>query len=100
VDNQIDHDYILRVCSAIVTGNQHDAEALATNPASSILPVDLRTELLETVRQSPSAGLSRVVRLSFFLPAWAQYVGQRLILRSPRFGYWLLRKTKLHHRWF
>ena len=92
--------YLLNVCSAIVTNNQQAAAKLLANPASHSLPTDLHDELIEVARTRPASLMKNVVRLSYYLPAWVQYFGQRLVLLSPRFGYWLLRKTKLHHRWY
>ena len=62
--------------------------------------MDLRNELIEVARVRPGPVMSGVVRLSYYLPAWMQFIGQRMVLVSPRFGYWVLRKTKLHHRWY
>jgi len=92
--------FLLNVCSAIITNNQQVAAKLLVDPASHSLPTDLRGELIEVARTHPAASMNSVVRLSYYLPAWVQYIGQRLVLLSPRLGYWLLRKTKLHHRWY
>jgi hypothetical protein len=92
--------YVLNVCSAIITKNQHAAAKLLEDSASHSLPVDLHGELVEVARTRPASSMNYVVRLSYYLPAWVQYVGQRLVLLSPRLGHWLLRKTKLHHRWY
>lgn len=92
--------FLLNVCSAIITNNQQVAAKLLVDPASHSLPTDLQGELIEVARTHPAASMNSVVRLSYYLPAWVQYIGQRLVLLSPRFGYWLLRKTKLHHRWY
>jgi len=92
--------YLLTVCSAIITNNQQAATKLLVDQASYSLPADLYAELIEVARTRPASSMSNVVRLSYYLPAWVQYVGQRAVLFSPRVGYWLLRKTKLHHRWY
>jgi len=92
--------YQLNVCSAIITSNQQAAAKLLVDPASDALPADLHGELIELARTRPASSMNNVVRLSYYLPAWVQYIGQRLVLLSPRVGYWLLRKTKLHHRWY
>jgi len=92
--------YLLTVCSAVITNNQQAAAKLLVDPASDSLPTDLRDELIEVAKTRPASSMNNVVRLSYYLPAWVQYIGQRLVLMSPRVGYWLLRKTKLHHRWY
>jgi len=92
--------YVLNVCSAIITKNQQAAAKLLEDSDSHSLPVDLHGELVEVARTRPASSMNYVVRLSYYLPAWMQYVGQRLVLLSPRLGYWLLRMTRLHHRWY
>ena len=73
---------------------------LSETPTSQSLPIDLRNELIEVARVRPASAMSRIVRLSYHLPAWMQYLAQRMVLLSPRFSHWVLRKTKLHHRWY
>ena len=92
--------YVLEVCTAIITKNEQSAVKLLEQPMSQSLPVHLRNELVAVARAHPPSATSGIVRFSYYLPAWMQYVGQRAVLFSPRFGYWLLRKTKLHHRWY
>ena len=92
--------YVLEVCSAIITKNQQSAMKLLEQPTSQVLPVDLRNELIEVARPHSVSTVSGIVRLSYYLPAWMQYVGQRLVLLSPRLAHWVLRKTRIHHRWY
>lgn len=95
-----DSTYVLEVCIAIITKNQQSAMKLLEKPTSQSLPIDLCNELVEVARVRPESVMSGVVRLSYYLPVWMQYLGQRMVLLSPRFSYWVLRKTKLHHRWY
>lgn len=88
----------LRVCSAILTGNRDEALKLLSHEGID----GIRPELLAGVRQlsadSHRSWLSAVVRASYFLPSWVQFIGQRAILASPRLAHWVLRKTRIHHR--
>ena len=93
-------DLELRVCSAILTGNRDEALRLLAHAGIDEIHPDLLAELRELSADSPQSWLSAVVRVSYFLPAWIQFVGQRAVLASPRLAHWVLRKTRIHHRWY
>jgi len=90
----------LRVCSAILTGNRDEALKLLSHEGIDAIRSDLLAELRDLSTDSPQSWLSAVVRVSYFLPAWIQFVGQRAVLASPRLAHWVLRKTRIHHRWY
>lgn len=95
-----DSDYELKVCSAIITKHVKQNRGLLEDSRAEQLSAELLSELRRTALLSSAARLPAVARLTYFLPAWLQYVAQRFVLLSPRFSHWLLRKTRLHHRWY
>ena len=90
----------LRVCSAILTGNRDEAQKLLSHEGIDGIGPDLLVELHKLSVDSPQSWLSSVVSASYFLPAWVQFIGQRAVLASPRLAHWVLRKTRIHHRWY
>jgi hypothetical protein len=90
----------LRVCSAILTGNRDEALKLLSQEGIDGIRPELLADLRTLSADSPQSWLSRVVRASYFLPAWVQFIGQRAMLASPRLAHWVLRKTRIHHRWY
>jgi hypothetical protein len=95
-----DSAYELRVCSAIITKNVEQCRALLKDPKAEQLSAGLLSELKLTASTTEATQVMALVRMSYFAPAWLQYVAQRLVLLSPRLAHWLLRKTRLHHRWY
>lgn len=93
-------DFVLQVCTAVLTQNHELSVKLAADPAAQLLPDDIRAELCAVAIPHRETWLHRVVRLSYYTPAWVQFLGQRLVLLSPRLGHWVLRKTRIHHRWY
>lgn len=93
-------EFTLVVCGAIITRNHRRASELIKLEQSDALLPELRSELEVVAQENDASTMSKWVQLSYYLPAWMQYIGQRMVLLSPRFGYWVLRKTKLHHRWY
>ena len=95
-----DFEYELRVCSAIITRHAEQCRELLQDPNAEQLPSELLSELKQTALVTDATRVMALVRMSYFMPAWLQHVAQRLVLFSPRFAHWLLRKTRLHHRWY
>jgi hypothetical protein len=95
-----DDRYMLQVCSAIITNNVAQSQALLKSPQAVQLPASLRAELSQVATPRAPSRVDALVRATYYLPAWVQYVGQRVVLLSPRMAHWLLRKTRLHHRWY
>jgi hypothetical protein len=93
-------NYTLQVCVALLSENQAEATKLAETPLASELPAALREELGKLAGKTPTTWVSTLIRMTYYLPAWVQFVGQRLILISPRLSRWVLRKTGIHHRWY
>jgi hypothetical protein len=93
-------DLELRVCSAILTGNRDEALKLLSCEGIDLIHPDLLAELRQLSADPHQSWLSAVVRASYLLPAWVQFVGQRAVLASPRLAHWVLRKTRIHHRWY
>ena len=91
-------DLELRVCSAILTGNREEALKLMSHTDIDGIHPDLLAELRALTADSHQSWLSAVVRASYFLPAWVQFIGQRAVLASPRLAHWVLCKTRIHHR--
>ena len=95
-----DDRYMLQVCSAIITKHVAQSQALLESPRVIQLSASLRAELSQVATPRAPSRMDVLVRTTYYLPAWIQYVGQRLVLLSPRMAHWLLRKTRLHHRWY
>ena len=87
----------LRVCSAILTRNRQELEWAVSLPDDLIEP-DLKNEAKATLAVAPVPGNHGLVKMTMFLPAWIQYVGQRAILLFPRISSRLLRSSGLHHQ--
>lgn len=91
---------LMQVCSVVLTHNHDEATKLLKHPQTERIPPDLLAELRHTVKVPPKTWLSQLVRISYFLPGWIQFLGQRAVLVSPRLAHWVLRKTRVHHRWY
>ena len=73
----------LRVCSAIIT--HHRTELLwATSLPEGTIDSELALEVKAALEVAPVPGQHGLVRLTMYLPAWVQYVGQRAILLFPK----------------
>jgi hypothetical protein len=90
----------MQVCSVVLTRNHDGAVKLLKHPQIERIPPDLLAELRHTAEVPRITLLSRLVRVSYYLPAWIQFLGQRAVLVSPRLAHWVLRKTRIHHRWY
>ena len=89
----------LRACSAILANNKAQIEWASTINAQ-VLGQELTEEVSEALRRAPIPGKHGLVRLTMYLPAWAQYLGQRLILLYPKLAQRLLRSSGLHHQMY
>ena len=87
----------LRACSAILSLNRRELGWALAQPKET-LGSDLYDEVRTAVVSAPVLGKSRLVRLTMYLPAWAQYVGQRFVLLFPSLSRRILRSTGLHHQ--
>jgi hypothetical protein len=90
----------MQACSVVLTRNHDEAVKLLKHPQIDSVPLDLLAELRHTAEVPRITLLSRLVRVSYYLPAWIQFLGQRAVLVSPRLAHWVLRKTRIHHRWY
>lgn len=93
-------EFELQVCSVVITRNHALARRLVGSSVVQSLDSDLRSELKALAQPSGDSWLSHLVSLSYYMPAWVQYAGQRVVLLSPRFAHWILRQTRIHHRWY
>ena len=93
-------DLALRACSVVLTRNREEAIRLLESANLDRLPNGLLAELRDVANEPSKTWMSSIVHASYFMPAWVQFIGQRAVLVSPRLAYWVLRKTRLHHRWF
>lgn len=89
----------LRVCSAILTRNRRELEWAAALPAATV-GSDLMREVEQALSDAPVPGEHGIIRMTNYLPAVVQYVGQRAVLLLPRVARRLLRASGLHHRMF
>jgi len=89
----------LQVCSAIITRNRRELEWAVAQP-HAIVGQDLLHEAQEALKEAPVPGQHGLVRLTSYLPAAVQYVGQRAILLFPTLSRRLLRSSGIHHQMF
>lgn len=89
----------LVLCSAILTRNRRDLDALLEDNEKSSA-VDLMNEARRIRDNAPVPGEYLAVRLAEKLPARIQYIGQRAILLFPNIARRLLRSSGLHHQMF
>ena len=89
----------LRVCTALLTNSRPQLEWAATLD-QQILGNELSASVHEALKHAPIPGNHGLVRLTMYLPAWVQYVGQRMILLFPKLTHRLLRSSGLHHQMF
>ena len=89
----------LRVCSAIITHHRTELLWAASLPEGTI-DSELAREVKAALEVAPVPGQHGLVRLTIYLPAWVQYVGQRAILLFPKLSARLLRSSGLHHQMF
>ena len=81
----------LRVCSALLANNRDALEVLGD---------DLYVAVRSAVGSAPIPGDHLLVKMTAYLPAWVQYIGQRAVLLFPRLASRLLRSSGLHHQMF
>lgn len=93
-------DVMFHACSVVITGNREEAKRLLVSTNVERLPNALLFDLHELAKEPSKTLMLSLVRTSAFFPAWVQFVGQRAVLLFPRISFWVLRKTRLHHRWF
>ena len=89
----------LRVCSALLTNNR-DALERSLKISKEVLGGDLYVAVRSAVGSAPIPGDHLLVKMTAYLPAWIQYIGQRTILLFPRLASRLLRSSGLHHQMF
>lgn len=95
-----DRDRIqLRVCSAILTHHRGELLWASSLPEGSI-DSELTAQVKTALEIAPVPGQHGLVRLTMYLPAWAQYVGQRVVLLFPKLASRLLRSSGLHHQMY
>lgn len=95
-----EHEKIqLRVCSAILTLNRRELEWSTSQPIT-IVGEDLYKEAQAAYAVAPVPGNHRLVNLTNYLPAFAQYIGQRAVLLFPKIARRILRSSGLHHQMF
>lgn len=91
---------VLAACSVILTKNKSEAVRLRDDPHFLMLPLELREEVGLLAQESDTSFLEKVVRMSYWMPVWVQYVSQRAVLLMPRVAHRVIRATRLHHRWY
>ena len=89
----------LRACSAVLTLNRRELEWAAEQPRD-VLGLELCDEVRKALTSAPVPGESSLVRMTTYLPAWIQYVGQRAVLLFPSLSRRILRGTGLHHQMY
>jgi hypothetical protein len=90
----------LRAISAIFDLNRSQLERVIADAKKIGLATSLVNAATEALVKAPIPGDHGLVRVTQHLPAWIQYLGQRLILLSPRIAIRLLRTSGLHHQAF
>jgi hypothetical protein len=89
----------LRVCSAIITHHRTELLWASSLPVGTI-DSELALKVKAALEVAPVPGQHGLVRLTMYLPAWVQYVGQRAILLFPKLSARLLRSSGLHHQMY
>lgn len=89
----------LRVCSALLTKSRPQLEWALTLD-QEIIGKELSAEVHEALKTAPIPGDHGLVRLTMYLPAWVQYVGQRAVLLFPKLASRILRSSGLHHQMY
>lgn len=89
----------LRVCSALLTNHRAELEKALEVP-EDILGPDLHQAVREKIKNAPVPGDHALVKLTMYLPAWVQYIGQRAVLLFPRLAFKLLRSSGLHQQMY
>lgn len=87
----------LRACSAVLTLNRRELE-WAAGQRDGVLGPELLDEVRSALLSAPIPGSSGLVRMTMYLPAWVQFVGQRAVLLFPSLARRILRSTGLHHQ--
>jgi hypothetical protein len=89
----------LRVCSALVTRHRAELQKALDYP-EEVLGVELHKAIRDAIQNAPVPGEHGLVKLTMYLPAWVQYVGQRGILLFPKVASRLLRSSGLHQQMY
>jgi hypothetical protein len=95
-----EHEKIrLRVCSALLTNHRAELEKALEIP-EDILGIELHNAVRDKIKDAPIPGDHALVKLTMYLPAWVQYIGQRAVLLFPRLAFKLLRSSGLHQKMY
>jgi hypothetical protein len=89
----------LQVCSALLTNHRAQLEKALDIPVE-IIGNELHAAVIIAVSSAPIPGNHGLVKMTMYLPAWVQYVGQRGVLLFPKLASRLLRSSGLHHQMF
>lgn len=89
----------LRVCSALLTNHRAELQKALEIP-EQVLGSELLNAVRESVQDAPIPGDHALVKLTMYLPAWVQYIGQRAVLLFPRLAFKLLRSSGLHQQMY
>jgi hypothetical protein len=89
----------LRVCSALLTNHRAELEKALDIP-EDILGLELHNAVRDNIKNAPIPGDHVLVKLTMYLPAWVQYMGQRAVLLFPRLAFKLLRSSGLHQQMY
>jgi len=95
-----EHEKIrFRVCSALLTNHRAELEKALEIP-EDILGIELHNAVRDKIKDAPIPGDHVLVKLTMYLPAWVQYIGQRAVLLFPRLAFKLLRSSGLHQQMY
>jgi hypothetical protein len=89
----------LRVCSALITRHRAELQKALDYP-EDVLGEELHQAIRAAIKTAPVPGDHVLVKLTMYLPAWMQYVGQRVILLFPKVASRLLRSSGLHQQMY
>ena len=89
----------LRVCSALLTNHRAELQKALEIP-EHVLGLELLNAVRKSVKDAPIPGDHALVKLTMYLPAWVQYIGQRAVLLFPRLAFKLLRSSGLHQQMY
>jgi hypothetical protein len=89
----------LRICIAILTRNRRELDWAVTQPIE-VVGSELVSRVREVLAHAPIPGSHKLLKITNYLPARLQFLGQRLILIFPRIAHRLLRRSGIHHQMF
>lgn len=93
-------DVEMRVCGALLSNNVRELIRIRDNYGFDSITSELREEAMEVIGDGVVPPPPWFIRMTYWLPASIQMLGQRAVLLSPKLAHRILRASGIHHQWY